>query len=166
MEPGPVRLRFSAACRDQADEFVRRSHQAFAAACDRPGERRPADRLACLLQKGIHSYQRLCLEASYKTIAVAMAEFKDSTVLSCGIRSTVSHCASSSEVRPWPSLPIRTAVGFCHSHSLIVVVAEGEVPTRAMRLERTDRTASSRLSGPAWAKRTILPVLARTTLPL
>src|SRR5204862_6242459 len=51
-------------------------------------------------------YDRLCLEASYRTMAAAIAEFKDSTVPLCGIRSTLSQVANSFGSRPCPSFPI------------------------------------------------------------
>jgi len=90
----------------------------------------------------------LCFEASYKITAAAIAEFKDSTTVLCGIRSTVSHRASSSELRPCPSLPSRIAVGLRQFHSSIVVEALGEVPTTVTFRRRMALTASSRDSGP------------------
>src|SRR5437762_2589243 len=111
-------------------------------------------------------YDRLCLEASYRTMAAAIAEFKDSTVPLCGIRSTLSQVANSFGSRPCPSFPIKIAEGLRQSHCSIVSAALGEVPMRPILRQRKSETVSSRVSDPIWGKRNTLPALARTTLPL
>src|SRR2546422_7268623 len=111
-------------------------------------------------------YDRLCLEASYRIMAAAIAEFKDSTVPLCGIRSTLSQVANSFGSRPCPSFPIKIAEGLRQSHCSIVSAALGEVPMRPILRERKSETVSSRGSDPIWGKRNTLPALARTTLPL
>src|SRR5262245_16812204 len=111
-------------------------------------------------------YQRLCLEASYRITAAAIAEFNDSTAGLCGIRSTVSQYPSSSRFSPLPSLPMSTAVGVRHDHFSMLDYEVGAVPTRRIFFDLRADAISSRSSPATCGKRKRLPALARTTLPL
>src|SRR5215831_11360997 len=91
MEPDPVRLQSATACRGRADGPARAHRPMSADASDPPAAHLPLVGSAGLLRIEIRSFHvRLCLNASYKMTAAAIAEFKDSTVVLCGIRSTVS----------------------------------------------------------------------------
>ena len=92
------------ACRDPEDDLAQGLHRAFAAAYGRRAARPVGDFQAVWsLRKAIHSCQLLCFAASYKITAVAIAEFKDSTVILCGIRKTVSQYDVSSSLSPLPA---------------------------------------------------------------
>src|SRR5437762_14380258 len=97
-------------------------------------------------------YDHLCLEASYRIMAAAIAEFKDSTVPLCGIRSTLSHVANSFGSRTCPSFPIKIAEGLRQSHCSIVSAALGEAPLRPILRERKSQRVSSWVCGRFWGR--------------
>ena len=60
---------------------------------------------------GPYDALRRCRAASYSTMLPATPAFKDSTWAACGIVISSSTCASTSRLKPEPSLPTKIATG-------------------------------------------------------